>query len=706
MTSRRLVELWEPPEGLRLASATATTYELQADFLEEDLLPTALGLRLPPARGRDFRLELERALQDCEISVFFHPGRYQPGLRKSPRIDLVALPEGRFPKPHAKIALLRFIAPSKPDPEDQVVRLIVGSPNLTNSGYRSNIEIATLVDDAPGGSPEAATVVRDALDWLEQVVRPSTAQVRRQFRDMRAVFARRPTRRQDDRVRFIGLPGADRFPPMVVPDDRITRLTIASPFWPSGKDLSDVAGALSEMCGGRLKSVRLIGTSDLDEAGDIRPVIPAGLVRSLLANGANVEVSAAEPTFGCETIEEEAETEFDEVAERRGSHFQATRALHAKAILAEGETMTRFAMGSFNLTRKGLHLGTTGNVEAGLLWTLPNAQSGPLRGSLPFASAWIRVDRAPEEFVLEPDERDGEDPMAWPDFLISVRATSEVLTVEGDAQRWPDEVVVRMRDIRSRLLTREEWFDPWTIRAPDTLEDFTVSTTLQASWLVASTSGEAERWTALPDLEAEVAWGDNRAIVPVLFEDKHFFPVAESVTREDEQSLIAWFLGLRPLGEVEDGGFGHSIDPLPNADESPSLTSDILSYLVRDFVHALPGIRHRLTEAGVTESGLRAALLGHRSPVQLAQQAVEALREPRPDRPRKTVLATAFQLKELLQLLEEVPLPELAEGATEVLRADAISAVASSLATVIAELPAEDATEIVRAYLGGMGGRT
>jgi hypothetical protein len=92
--------------------------------------------------------------------------------------------------------------------------------------------------------------------------------------------------------------------------------------------------------------------------------------------------------------------------------------------------------------------------------------------------------------------------------------------------------------------------------------------------------------------------------------------------------------------------------------------------------------------------------------VQLAQEAVEALREPRADRPRKTVLATAFQLKELLQLLEEVPLPELAEGATEVLRADAISAVASSLATVIAELPTEDATEIVRAYLGGMGGRT
>ena len=76
MTVHRLIECWEAPQGFRLASVVATTYELQADFLEEDLLPVALGLRLPPARGRDFRLELEHALGDTEVSIFFHPDRY------------------------------------------------------------------------------------------------------------------------------------------------------------------------------------------------------------------------------------------------------------------------------------------------------------------------------------------------------------------------------------------------------------------------------------------------------------------------------------------------------------------------------------------------------------------------------------------------------------------------------------------------------
>lgn len=77
MTAHRLLDHWEAPQGFRLASVIATTYELQADFLEEDLLPVALGLRLPPARGRDFRLELEHAVGDTEVSIFFHPGRKQ-----------------------------------------------------------------------------------------------------------------------------------------------------------------------------------------------------------------------------------------------------------------------------------------------------------------------------------------------------------------------------------------------------------------------------------------------------------------------------------------------------------------------------------------------------------------------------------------------------------------------------------------------------
>jgi len=217
---------------------------------------------------------------------------------------------------------------------------------------------------------------------------------------------------------------------------------------------------------------------------------------------------------------------------------------------------------------------------------------------------------------------------------------------------------------------------------------------------------EGRTWSALPDLEAEVTWEGGSATIPVIFEDKHLFPVVESRTREDEQSLIAWFLGLRPAGEQEDGGFGHSIDPVRDQTATQSPTGDILSYLVRDFVHALPGIRNRLADGGMTETGLRAALLGHRSPVELAKESLRSFREPQSGKPRKTSVATAFQLVELKRLLATVPLPELADGVADTLRAEAVAEVSSALDDVVADLSRLERSTVMRAYLGLGGGRS
>ena len=395
------------------------------------------------------------------------------------------------------------------------------------------------------------------------------------------------------------------------------------------------------------------------------------------------------------------EGEFDKVAEDRGSNPQGNRSLHAKALLAVGGRTTRLAIGSFNLTRKGLGLVRNSNAEAGLLWSLPSDEASSLGGVVSFGTAWRKVTRKPEEFVVDPGHYDSDDEDGWPTFILSLRAKRDELLVEGDTGTWPGKVVIRMRDIRSRLLNQEQWFDPWTVRAPtDTNGVFSASTPLNASWLERSPARDGQPWSALPDLEAEVSWDESVATLPVVFEDKHLFPVVESRSREDEQSLVAWFLGLRPAGEMEEGGFGHSIDPLRGNGEPPPATGDILSYLVRDFVHALPGIRNRLTDAGMTETGLRAALLGPRSPVELARESLRAYRTPQPGKPRKTAVATAFQLEELRRLLQTVPLPELADGVADTLRNEVVAEVASALDEVVAQLSLADRTEVVRAYLG------
>ena len=451
MNPRRLLETWEPPRDYRLASVVATSYELDADFLEEDLLPTAFGLQLVPARGREFRLELEHTLQDAEVSIFFHPARYRPGLRRSPRIDLLALPEGQYPKLHAKIAFLRFVAPSAPAAENQIVRLLVGSANLTSSGYRSNIEVAVSIEHTSGASAQTTTAVWDTLDWFEDLIGQSTGQVTRQIRDIKAVLSTRPERRRGKQIRFVGLPSEEGFPSLVDPRDRVDCLTVVSPFWPSGDDLSDVAAALKRFCGGRWNTVRLIGPWNLDEDRTARPVIPAALVRALLDKGASVEVAAADPGYACSLPGDDESSEFDEVAERCGTNSDVGRPLHAKAMLAVGAKTTRLAIGSFNLTRKGLGLAGRGNVEAGMLWAVPSERSRGLREIESIGTAWQTVTTQPEEYVVEPETLDGDEESIWPAFIISLRAKRNELVVEGDAAAWPDDVVIRMRDIRSRL---------------------------------------------------------------------------------------------------------------------------------------------------------------------------------------------------------------------------------------------------------------
>jgi hypothetical protein len=317
-----------------------------------------------------------------------------------------------------------------------------------------------------------------------------------------------------------------------------------------------------------------------------------------------------------------------------------------------------------------------------------------------FAAAWRQVDRAPAEFVIEPGERTSDDEGGWPLFLLSLRARRSALEIKGETAVWPSEVTIRMRDIRGRLLGEEQWFDTWVIRPPESADSiFTMTMDLRASWLEKAPKGGGKSWAALPDLEAEIVWNGRTAILPVIFEDKHLFPVVESRAREDERTLIAWFLGLRPAGEAEDGGFGHSIDPLSSSPDELTPTNDILSYLIRDFVHALPGIKGRLADAGLTETGLRAALLGNRSPVELAREARRAFKERERGKPRKTVVATAFQLTELRRLLETVTLPDFSEGISDGIRKEALSEISSLLKEVLGSLPPAKRSTVLRTYL-------
>src|SRR5450755_332856 len=88
--SCRLLDYYLPPgEGFVLESLVATTYQVDFDFFEEELLAAALGVRSPVSRVKSFRSELERRLQKVEVSVLFDLGGCDRLVRLSPRVDAV-----------------------------------------------------------------------------------------------------------------------------------------------------------------------------------------------------------------------------------------------------------------------------------------------------------------------------------------------------------------------------------------------------------------------------------------------------------------------------------------------------------------------------------------------------------------------------------------------------------------------------------------
>lgn len=692
MSAVRLLELWAPPPGYRLASMLATTYQMHADFIEEDLLPVALGLRHAPARGRDFRLELERALQDVEVTVYLHPDGYQPGMRRTPRIDLIPVPESSARKLHAKVALLRFVDPQGRSPASDIVRVITGSANLTTSGYRNNIEVAVAVDDAPGCTAAEATVVRDAATWFSDVLAPATTQAQSQHRCMQAVFAARPIEADRSRMTFVGLPRSGGLLSALGKRDlgKIRALTVASPFWPTGSDLEDVVSRLVGAFDLPPKEVRLIGPARSVE-GRVYPEMPPSLLRAFMERQVDVSIAYADPRYGCGSqVEQPPGDEDGEYDQTRAAPktFPAWRELHAKLLLVEGSKGALLAMGSFNFTRRGLGLfDGASNTEAGLVWHLPAAAAGKLASILEFAGPWQRVTGAPEDLVKAPEPQDGKSGQQWPSFIYALTATREGLIVEGDADSWPERLTVSMRDIRSRLVQQDRHFDPWHLDRPAQGGRFKRKLPLVASWISDAEHGRVSRYPPLADLEVTLEWADQRTVLPVVFLDKHEFPLVESIEREDERRLLDWFLGLRPEVETEPTGFGHSIDPDPIAPRpDPRDSGGILSYLVRDFVHALPGIRAHLEQGATTETGLRTALLGPRSPARLAEEALNALIQPAPGHIRKTVVATTFQLVELRKLVATAALPSLPDDMSEALRCLCLKRIDAAIDTAVSRL--------------------
>ena len=404
----------------------ATTFTFDAMFFEEECLPRFLDIdSLPDRDGLSFQLERENRLGEVYAGVLVDYAH--AGVEHGLRWDLLPV---RIPRgvQHAKLAMLYW---------RNHARILVASANLTPSGYRTNQEVAGVVDFTPGDCD------RDALGaccgFLRRLVgfvpgtETGTVVHRRARAFLDAVAGsiaswRIPGRRRA-RIRATpvftipapqgGTQGQESTLDACLRECRRYGLSpasarVVSPFFDPPRT-DDVDAPTRSLCKGMRRrgrrSVTFCVPHDSDDGSD-RPRIPAPaglyLTARRYAGGVAVELLPGKDPEG------------------------NPRAWHAKMLWLEGDGYLSLLVGSSNFTSAGMGVSRACNAEANILYAVEYRAYGREHGKL--AACWPEtegsIDPENAEWVgsMPEDEEDasGDETQRLPiGFVTAVFRASE-----------------------------------------------------------------------------------------------------------------------------------------------------------------------------------------------------------------------------------------------------------------------------------------
>lgn len=402
---RKLLDMWAPPEGCGDAiGCVATTYTFSPEFYEEECLSRFLQLQTTPDDdGAAYIIEREEKLASLRCASVLVDASHCRGSR-SLRWDLLP---ARVPGSilHAKVTLLHW---------SNRVRLLVASANVTEDGYRRNLEVFGVLDYMDGGNAPLECL-DSALQFLSGVVEysegenagegePSPAVRRwREFLDGVSEVSREwgsaAEYRGKKQVRvypvFVGPGGKSVFeqfwthwPIQRPPDDAY----VCSPFF-------DPPGAPNRPAQELWRNIRLKGKASVTfnlsaedaEDGKLQVRAPRDILK------AQPKGRSAVRTYLCRVKQFE---------EGDDSGF---RPLHAKCMSFEGADWSGHIMGSSNFTSAGLGVGKSPNIEANLLYLVSYSAN---RSS--YERVWNGLPQGeaiPEdvELIWQPEGEEGED---------------------------------------------------------------------------------------------------------------------------------------------------------------------------------------------------------------------------------------------------------------------------------------------------------
>ena len=663
--TNRLIDHYLPPaEGFELESLVATTYEIDFEFLEEELLAAALGVRSSISRLKAFRSELERKLQNAEVSVLYDLGACERLSRLSPRIDAIPISTRKL---HAKISLLMWIRDNgvKAAPPDRRIRLVVGSANLTRHGFRQNYECIVSLDFG-ARSTSQRTLLMQAVEMVKEIsAELEIPQLSRQL----AAFAEQAALLPD------GPPAPDDPIALVGSGEVLTTLrdawtkfsnkgpdtvTVVSPFWTEGTKAHEALFQLFQqlgsptnfelVCGGEKTAdgKTWLPIFDGHIATELRGMLTGRLfLRAALPN-ADTQPTSSQIEAGDEQEERELATHLPNQID---TYPEIHRALHAKMILLDGTTGNVLYAGSSNCTRRGLGLGGPRNFEAGFVFHLTSRQRKNISKLLAFAGPAVEIYSERVPATIQPTAK--EDTFA-PMFLGEVIAAGTMITLRF-SKAIPSDTVVLMPNPK-KVGDSEYWLlykgDGYSQSPAQTITVDLVSCP-QCDELLHPLGAANADHPIVPHVFAEVRWEGHSARFPIRFDDKARLPLLLIGRKLTEGELIDYFLFGKepPEWEDTDGTSGNGY--VTSDDDSPVDTRRILAYFVRRFIQAIPGIEAEIRRASYSRVALESALRGPTSPLELAERAFSSLGcFPAHDEPKKTPTAVGFQIIEILAVLQ------------------------------------------------------
>jgi hypothetical protein len=263
------------------------------------------------------------------------------------------------------------------------------------------------------------------------------------------------------------------------------------------------------------------------------------------------------------------------------------------------------------------------------------------------------IEVQPDRPLTAQEPQREEDPPA-PVFLQEILGTSRELTIQfrpGEAV--PGDLVLLMPDERDR----DRFWLLWR-RAPMEAAGHHRRVALDTCPLVGldlePAIGPAFDPRALSTW-VEVRWEKVRATFPVRYDDKDDLPPAPGARRYTESELLDYFAHGREPWNGDAGSGSSSASDDSGSSPTEVDTHRILSYFIRRFVEALPGIEADLERAWHSRPALAATLTGPTGVVTLAEAAVKGLVDgARPGEPAKTPVAVGFQLVEIIAVLRRV----------------------------------------------------